>query len=63
VASLDNLYVIWEAQIEHFGGFGLPIQNYEGSSGGYGLATPKYNEKPLFSSRKGDGLPASAWEN
>ncbi len=43
----SQLDIILESQMEYFGGFGLPKQNFEGNTDGYGLTDTKLSEAPL----------------
>lgn len=45
----SQLDIIFEAQLEFFAGAGMPKQNLEGASDGYGLTEQKLSEKPLIS--------------
>ena len=45
----SQLYTIWEAQFEFFGGSGQPKETYIGSSDGHGHITTKLIDTPLIS--------------
>jgi hypothetical protein len=52
VPTKKQLQLIWEAQLEFFGGSGLPKQTYVGGAEDNGLTMEKEKDIPLVSKRK-----------
>jgi hypothetical protein len=47
--TLEQLNIIFESQLEFFGGAGLPKENFDGNADGNGLTQEKINDTPLNS--------------